>query len=368
MFHVLFGLALLPHAAALPVSVSVGAAGTLRTEVIAPDESPAADQKLLRRELPEDQAALAEQSTDCEDGQTAYAVLSDGNLAVISMGPKLPSGRTEVRRLTQSTQYEHFKEDSPIATYLHATGSMADDGEWTFLSDGDDNLLGVNCGMSKSGMTEVHRLKYAGNPPWQALDVNVITALPKRTTFDEWDFLLDSDSNLVVVKKGPSTKSGQTEILKLAATQGYQGFLLGSAEKGTPTGLGLSASTSNNGDWAFLLDGADNLICIRRPSLSEHSIVIKRLTAGSNYHSFDLAQGGAALPYAPDNNADVHWVFEIDLADDILAIKEGPKTLHGYTEIHKLSKASGYTKFTMHQEKSGAPCRNPFFTDAGGIR
>lgn len=349
----------------------MGAAGALKTDVHTHTQPVAADQKLLRREVT-DGEALVEQpaagGADCEAGQTAYTVLSDGSLAVISMGPDLPSGRTEVRRLTQSTQYEHFKEDAPIATYLHVTGSLADNGEWTFLSDGDDNLLGVNSGMTTSNMTEVHRLKYAGSAPWQALDVNVITALPRRTIFDEWEFLLDSDSNLIVIKKGPSTKSGMTEIVKLGATQGYQNYLLGSPTKGMPIGLGLSASTSNNGDWAFLLDGEDNLICIRRPSVQDHSVTIKRLTAGSNYASFDIDRGGAILPYAPDNNADVHWVFEMDLADDILCIKEGPTTLHGYTEIHKLSKDSKYTNFTMHQEKSGAPCRQPLYTDAGGIR
>merc|ERR1719375_560675 len=169
MLHVLLAVAALPYAVGRPFPVSVEAAGTLKTDVHEHMQPLAADQKLLRREVTDSEAALVEQGaggTDCEAGQTAYAVLSDGSLAVISMGPQLPSGRTEVRRLTQSTEYGSFKEDAPISTYLHVTGSLADNGEWTFLSDGDDNLLGVNSGMTTSNMTEVHRLKYAGSPPW----------------------------------------------------------------------------------------------------------------------------------------------------------------------------------------------------------
>lgn len=365
MFHVLF--ALLPLAAGRPFPVAVGAKGTLRADVMAPDQPPAVEQKLLRREKQDDGQLFLEEAArvtpSCEDAQTAYAVLGDGSLAVINMGPNTQSGKTEVRQLTAGSSYKDFKQDTPISTMLHITGSEADNGEWTFLADGDDNLVGVNSGITDSNMTEVHRLRYAGTPPWQALDVNVITALPQVSIFDEVEFLLDQASNLVIIKKGPTSSSSMTEINVLSATTGYQTYTMQSA-----TGLALSASTNNNGDWAFLMDGQDNLICIRRPSATDHTVQIKRLTAGSNYHSFDFQNGGVTLPYAPDAAADVHWVFEIDLYDDILAIKEGPTTMQGYTEIHKLNKASNYTSFGMHQEASGAPCRNPYYTSAGGSR
>lgn len=224
-------------------------------------------------------------------------------------------------------------------------------------------MIAVNSGLTASNMTEVHRLKYDANNPYQEFDVQVVTALPHRTTFDEWEFLLDSTSNLLVVKKGPSTPSTMTEIHRMSAANSWQMFSLKTA-----TGLHMSASTNNYGDWAFLLDGADNLICIRRPSVDDPTISVKRLTAGSNYQSFNIENGGATLPSYPNAHADVHWVFQLDPQDDLLCIKEGPVTVQGYTEIHRLSMASNYTIFNLHQNKTGAPCRAPFFVDAGGSR
>lgn len=278
------------------------------------------------------------------------------------MGPNTMSGKTEMRRLTSASQYKGFKEDFPIETRMHLTAGSNNNGEWTFLADGADNLLAVNSGVTLSNKTEVHRLKYNKDNPYQEFDVHVITGLPQRSAFDEWDFLLDSASNLLLIKKGPSTPSGMTEIHRMSASKSWQMFSLKAA-----TGLHLSASTNNNGNWAFLLDGADNLISIRRPSVDDPTIIVKRLTAASNYHSFDIEGSSVALP-STTAGAEVHWVFQIDLSDDLLCIKEGPTTAQGHTEVHKLSKASKYMAFTLHQPKSAAPCRKPLFTSDGGAR
>jgi len=278
------------------------------------------------------------------------------------MGPNTMSGKTEMRRLTSASQYKSFKEDVPIETRMHLTAGNNNNGEWTFLADGADNLLAVNSGVTASKKTEVHRLKYSNDNPYQEFDVHVVTALAQRGAFDEWDFLLDSASNLLLIKKGPSTPSGMTEVHRMSATKSWQMLSLKAA-----TGLHLSASTNNNGNWAFLLDGADNLIAIRRPSVDDTAIIVKRLTAASNYRSFDLESGGVVLP-STNGGTDVHWVFQIDPSDDLLCIKEGPTTAQGHTEIHKLSKASKYKAFTLHQPKSAAPCRKPLFTSDGGAR
>lgn len=303
----------------------------------------------------------------CSANQIAYAVLSNSDMAVIDMGPSTDSGKTEARMLDSKQQYKNYKETTPIETRLHLSAGRNNNGEWTFLADGSDNLLAINSGVTASNMTEVHRLKMPADRanPYQEFDVQVITALPHRTGFDEWDFLLDSSSNLMLIKKGPTTASAMTEVHMMKAAQSWQVF---TTALPLPTGLHLSASTNNNGDWAFLLDGADNLICIRRPEENDASIGVKRLTAGSNYQSFDIENGGALLPNGGNSHADVHWLFQIDPADDILCIKEGPITAQGFTEIHTLAMSANYTTFNSHQEKTGAPCREPYFIDSAGTR
>lgn len=364
MFLVVVSLSFLVHAACLPIPASSGAKGLLRLD----DLPSSALQKIMRRESLDAKREDAESATpapsggaSCSTNQMAYATLSDGTIALIDMGPNTMSGKTEVRRLTKSSNYLTFKEDAAIETRMHLSSGLNNNGEWTFLADGADNLIGINSGVTDSNMTEVHRLKGTTTPPYQEFDLNVVTALPRRTTFDEWDFLLNSVSDILLIKKGPSTPSSMTEIHKLSASASWQSY----SYQG-PTALHLTASTNNYGDWAFLLDGADNLICIRRPTTLDKTIEVKRLTAGSNYQTYDLENGGALLPHDPDG--DVHWVFEMDPSDDVVCIKEGPLTKHGFTEVYRLSMASDYKVFSLQQEQSGAPCRQPLFTDAGGAR
>lgn len=372
MFRVILSVGLLLHATGRPIADDLE---TLQTEssdepsgvsLAVTESAQTARLKMLRREQhgpsPGPSPSPPPGGITCNANQVGYAVLSDSALAVIDMGPNTMSGKTEVRRLTSGSQYKDFKEDKPIETRMHLTASSNNNGDWTFLADGADNLVAVNSGMTASNKTEVHRLKFVESGPYQEFDVNVVTALPQKTSFAEWNFLLNSANDLVVIKKGPETPSSMTEVHVLAAAQSWQQFTLQAA-----TGLHLTASTDNHGDWAFLLDGADNLVCIRRPTRTDMSIEVKRLTSGSNYQTFDLEDGGAELPHDSEN-PDVHWVFEIDPADDLLCIKEGPITEEGFTEIHKLSMASDYKTFTMTQTHSGAPCRQPHFIDSAGAR
>jgi len=319
----------------------------------------------------------AEDPPPCSHNQMAYAALSNGDLAIINMGPITGSGKTQVHFLDSSRDYVAYRENDPIQTRMHPTAETNNNGEWTFLMDGNDDLLAINSGETASNMTEVHRLKMPTDRanPYQTFDVQVITAQPHHTAYDEWDFLLDSSSNLMLIKKGPSTESSMTEIHVMKAAQSWQQFVTTASMQ---TGLHLTSSTSNNGDWTFLLDGADNLLCIRRPIRSDQSIEVKRLTAGSNYQAFDIGgtgpgtshSGGASLStwWGPADT-DVHWAFVIDASDDILCIREGYHGMGtGKTQIHKLAMATNYTTFTLHQENSAAPCLEPHWLDSASTR
>lgn len=382
MFRVISSLALVAKVAGRPYPHADVPASPLRAVEISSH-----DQKLLRREagaalVETRQNTLTSLTAQCDNEQVAYAMLTDGSLAVIDMGPNTPSGKTEVHRLksaTGSNNFKQFKETNPIQTRLHLTAESNANGDWIFLSDGDDDLVAINDGLTESGKTEVIRLKYDSSNPWSAIDVHLETALPLRQTGKEFEYLLDSNDNLVVIEKGSTsspTTDGRTSIKKLDAAAGYQSYVTGFDD--LATGLPYSGSTSGNGDWAFLMDGQDRLICIKLPSSSTSGIRVKRLTSGSNYNSFDLEPDeDVSLPTSTYNcdsscdNAAVHWVFEMDASDNIIAIKEGALTSNAKTEIHRLTAASNYTSWdtTVAQTNSAAACRkNPHFNAAGSSR
>merc|ERR1719473_991495 len=157
--------------------------------------------------------------------------------------------------------------------------------------DSKDNLLGILKGpKTGSGKTEVHRLSAASN--YGQFDLQTGTGLGYT---NEWaTFTMDSKDNLVCVLKGPKTGSGKTEVHRLSAASNYQKFNLQ-----TGTGLGYT------NEWAdFTMDSKDNLVCVLKgPTTGSGRTEVHRLSAASNYKSFNL-QTGTALHYT-----DANWNF-----------------------------------------------------------
>ena len=104
-----------------------------------------------------------------------------------------------------------------------------------------------------------------------------------------------------------------------------------------------TAPVGNVQNWAFVMDSQGNLIAIKTAATGTLMTEVHRLSKASNYQEFDL-QVGTCLPYASDADT---WSFVMASNDDLVAIKKGPHTGTGMTEVHRMSAASNYQKFTL---------------------
>jgi len=106
---------------------------------------------------------------------------------------------------------------------------------------------------------------------------------------------------------------------------------------------GLQAGTPlqiTDKNWDFVMDSKDNLVAIKKgPTTGSGKTEVHRLSAASSYTKFDL-QTGTGLDYADEN-----WAFTIDSKDNLVCVKK--KGAVG-TEVHKLSASSNYKKFNLH--------------------
>jgi hypothetical protein len=257
--------------------------------------------------------------------QWDFVTDSKKNLLAIKKNPT-QSGKTEVHRLTASSNYQKF--DLHIATGLHLTNE-----HWAFTMDSKDNLVGILKGpKTGSGKTEVHRLTASSR--YTKFDLHTPTAL--GYTNENMVFTMDSKDNLVGVLKGPKTGSGKTEVHRLSASSGYKQFNL-------QTGTGLHYS-SGNGYWDFKMDPQDNLVCILKgPTSGSGKTEVHKLSGSSNFKKFNL-HTATALHYTTGTN----WDFAM-AGNDLVGILKGPISGTCRTEVHKLSGSAKYGKFNLQK-------------------
>merc|ERR1719450_327474 len=142
----------------------------------------------------------------------------------------------------------------------------------------------------------------------------------------KWAFVMDSKNNLVAIKKGPKTGSGNTEVHRLTAASNYKEFDLHTA-----TAIGITGS-----NWDFVMDSKDNLVGILKgPQTGSGKTEVHRLSAASNYQQFNL-QTGTALGYTNE-----HMAFAMDSKDNLVCILKGPSG-SGKTEVHRLTGSSNF--------------------------
>jgi len=267
----------------------------------------------------------------------AFVMDSKKNLVGIKKGPKTGSGKTEVHRLTASSNYQKY--DLHIATGLHLT-----DKNWDFVIDSKDNIVGVKKGpKTGSGKTEVHRLAASSN--YKSFNLHTATGL--HLTDENWAFTMDSKDNLVGVLKGPKTGSGKTEVHRLTASSNYGKFDLHTA-----TGLHYTAKASGKGDWEFEMDPKDNLVCILKgPKSGTGKTEVHKLSGSSNFKKFILHTGTALRYTDTKTGKQSNWAFTMS-GNDLVGIKKGPITGTCRTEVHRLNGGVNYGKFNL---QTGTP-------------
>ena len=152
------------------------------------------------------------------------------------------------------------------------------------------------------------------------------TGTALHETGDEWDFALASNRDLFALGKR-GTGSGTTEIHVLSAASNYQQFSMH-----TRTGL-----HETNEEWHFDVAPNRDLFAIKMQGAASTEVHV--LSAASNYQQFSL-QTGTALHKTDGDD----WCFAVASNRDLVVIKmQGQSS----TEIHILSAASNYQKFSL---------------------
>jgi len=267
-------------------------------------------------------------------------------VAIKTAGPT-GTQMTEIHRLTKSSNYQEF--DLQTGTALH----YAEDADtWSFVMAPNDDLIAIKKGpQTGTGSTEVHRLSAASN--YQSFSLQTGTALHYTNNVETYSYVMDHSSNdLTMLKKGPQTGTGTTEVHKLSGSSNFQAWSL-------QTGSGLHY-TNNVDSWSFVMDANGDLLALAKgPNTGTGSTEVHRLTKTSNYKTFDL-QTGTPLHCTNNDDSGAWWSFVLDPTNgDLLAIARGPQTGTGRTEVHRLTKASNYQTFDLRTGTALEYSNNP---------
>ncbi|HLK97614.1 MAG TPA: M12 family metallo-peptidase [Hymenobacter sp.] len=263
------------------------------------------------------------------------------NLNVIS---KLgTSGRTELHKLSGSSNFQSFAEHA--ATALHQSGS---DKSWAFLmgdynGDSVSDLFSIKK-QGSSGRTEVHVMNGANG--FRTYLLNVATALHATGTDNSWVFLLgdqngDGRHDLFAINRNGG--SGRTEVHVLSGATSFATFLENRAS--------TLAVTGSDNAWAFDVgdynrDGILDVYVIKKMGSSGRTEV--HVMNGANGYQSYLANIGTVLI---ETGNDRSWEFKFGDQDkdgfiDLYAIKKAA-TGTGKTEVHVLSGATRFGSFGL---------------------
>jgi hypothetical protein len=263
--------------------------------------------------------------------QWAFVSDSQGNIMAIKTAGPTGTLMTEVHSMSKSSNYGQF--NLQVGTALPYSSNMD---TWSFVMDSSDNLLAIKKGPSTgTGKTEVHRMSKASN--YEKFDLQTGTALGYTDDVDNWEFLMDSNDDLLALKKGPTTGTGKTEIHRLSKASNYQSFNL-------QTGTGLQLS-NNIESWSFVMEPNNDLVAILKgPNTGTGKTEFHRLSASSSYQSFNL-HTGTPLQYTNNYKS---WSFVADkTTGNVMAILKGPQTGTGKTEVHSLQKNGNFQQWNL---------------------
>jgi len=158
--------------------------------------------------------------------------------------------------------------------------------------------------------------------------------LKNKTTQQQlphFQFMVATNGDLFCIKQ-EQTGSKSSEVHVLSAASGYKTFILHTK---TPI-------EETNHIFKFLLAPNRDLYAIKKMGTGTKTTEVHILSAASNYQKFIL-QTGTGIEEQGEGN----WEYVLDNNLNLIGIKKN-QTGTNKTEIHTLSKASGYKQFTLH--------------------
>merc|ERR1719355_218925 len=123
-----------------------------------------------------------------------------------------------------------------------------------------------------------------------------------------WDFVGLPNSDLMAIKRGPTTGTKKTEVHTLGKSSNYKNWVL-------QTGTGLELTTHKEWDFAGAPNG--DLMCIKKGPTGSGKTEVHILSKSSNYATFVLhAATGLALTTHKE------WSFATLPNGDLMCIKK----------------------------------------------
>lgn len=191
-----------------------------------------------------------------------------------------------------------------------------------------------------SGAVEVHTLSQSSD--YRSFTTHAATAFAAADPAD-WRFFLapyggSGRPDLYGVKLR-GTASGRLEVHVLSAASDYRTFVahIATAQPALPAGKGVDVALAQ-----FAGSGVPDVHLVEWEATGSGRVEVHVLSAAAGYRSF-LAHTATALPVVTAG----HWAFTVDPAGsaDLFGIKHAGGTGSGRTEIHVLTRASGYRTF-----------------------
>lgn len=249
------------------------------------------------------------------------------------------SGNTELHPLSGMNDYGSFS--AHIATAF----ADANSADWRFLTapydgSGRPDLFGIKLRGTASGKMEVHVLSAASG--YRQFVLHRATAQPALPPMVEVDIAVgsyggDRRSNVYVIEK-QATGSGTVEVHVLSAASSYTSFLLHSASK-------LKTWDVQPGQWDFFIGdaaGSGDLVGIHDGAgTGSGKSDMHTLSRTSGYRTFTRQ---IALPFARNVDDRYSWVFGDEDGDDVpdLVLVIMNRTISGRTEVVTAYGATGY--------------------------
>lgn len=193
-----------------------------------------------------------------------------------------------------------------------------------------------------SGRVEVHGLSRGSD--YRQFGVHAATAFgavdPSQWSFQIGSYAGSGRPDLIGVRHAGGS-SGRVEVHVLSAASGYRSFVLHAA---TPL------PAVNSRDWQFVVgslggDRRSNLFAIKSGSTGSGRTEVHALGEVGGYRYWVL-HSATALPPVPAGG----WTFLVGDAagrGDLVGVQR-TGTTSGRTEVHTLSRDSGYSSFALH--------------------